>query len=543
MKNRGKSAGRVKLPFKISSITNNIKGIIIVTGIVPVFIIAVFAGIYIPKYNYYRIENTSKQNLDKTASLVNYELTSIVRNSVNIVSNTNITRLLGREYRGTASQVELQSVIDMFLKYADSQSYMDVKIDYKIYTDNETIFRNAYIESFENFYDRELLEKILSIPGQEILWNHSSRYITFYRPIETRNYNSFLEVNIPYKRFDNIFENSAFPYGYMKFADAVYPPGADPVEKAHELSKEIDNGMSIYAYIPDSIRTRAYLSVFAVSFALFFIFVITVIFVATLITRTFRNRINEFITYMCSDERLRGGNVDIGSYDEFHTIKQRIVNLVNDVDKLHRDKVKMEIDLLQIRINPHLLYNSLSVLKWRAMEGNNASLANNIDLLSRYYRHVLKQGNDIITVYEEMQLIEEYIKIVSFAHSHKYMYKIEIGEEIMKAYTLKLLFQPIIENSLLHGINRTENAYLEITAFRQNENVVFVITDNGCGMTEERVNEINNMDYMSSYKSYGLKNTVRRIKLFYGDKYGITVKSRIGEGTEIYVTIPYKGTA
>ena len=103
---------------------------------------------------------------------------------------------------------------------------------------------------------------------------------------------------------------------------------------------------------------------------------------------------------------------------------------------------------------------------------------------------------------------------------------------------LSLYVLDITMNSVRAGATE-----IHITLTEDDEWLYFSVSDNGCGMTEERVNEINNMDYMSSYKSYGLKNTVRRIKLFYGDKYGITVKSRIGEGTEIYVTIPYKGTA
>ena len=132
----------------------------------------------------------------------------------------------------------------------------------------------------------------------------------------------------------------------------------------------------------------------------------------------------------------------------------------------------LELELLQTKINPHLLYNSLSVLKWNAIGRGGKEMTYIIDVLSSYYRAVLNRGNQKIAIRQEVELTKQYVAIVQFTRANRYNLTIDIPESIMNAGTIKLILQPIIENAILHGFDKKDDAQISISGYWETDDVM-----------------------------------------------------------------------
>ena len=158
--------------------------------------------------------------------------------------------------------------------------------------------------------------------------------------------------------------------------------------------------------------------------------------------------------------------------------------------------------------------------------------------MSEYYRGILSGGNYIITIKEELELIDKYIKINELSYRNKYTVVKNIDEDVLELYTIKLILQPIVENSILHGLVDNDNAVISITASKENDDIILTVEDNGYGMSEDDIKTALNTEKAQRRKGgYGISNTIKRIKAYYGNEYGIKIKSEIGKGTKVIVRI------
>lgn len=207
--------------------------------------------------------------------------------------------------------------------------------------------------------------------------------------------------------------------------------------------------------------------------------------------------------------------------------------------KLETGKKIIESELLQAQFNPHFLYNTLSVLRWSKDRESSQKL---IDCLILFYRATLGGGKFIIPIFKEMEIIKNYIEIHKYVYDDNFKVKLDISPEVEKLFCIKFILQPFVENSIIHGINENETgSKIGIEVRKEDEKVVFCISDNGKGMEKnlvDRLNFINMEEDYSCYTGYGILNVVRRIKLYYGNEYGIVFDSSPGVGTKVIITIP-----
>ncbi|RRJ64608.1 sensor histidine kinase [Paenibacillus oralis] len=263
-------------------------------------------------------------------------------------------------------------------------------------------------------------------------------------------------------------------------------------------------------------------------------------------------------TLQKSMKRFQNGNfderVDIKYRDEigelgrgFNSMVSKISSLVNDVYLLKISEKEAELKALQAQINPHFLYNMLDTIFWEAQASGNKKISDMIISLSRLFRLNLNRGSSLTSVAKEKELIGHYLALQKMRFEEKLQYHIEIPTELDHYVILKLILQPFIENAIIHGIEkRHEGGTVKVTGHLVNDNLEFIIEDNGIGMDESTINKIMNYvppsrsNLSSDTSGYGTHNVFARLQHFYNDGYTLSVESQIGVGTKVLLRIPIK---
>ncbi len=241
--------------------------------------------------------------------------------------------------------------------------------------------------------------------------------------------------------------------------------------------------------------------------------------------------------------------VEVATKDEIGTLAENVNEmsgrLEEMVQKIKEDERKMrhtELRLLQEQINPHFLYNTLDTIVW-LVEGNSPDKAVNMVVsLSDFFRIVLSKGKDIITIREEEQHIRSYLEIQQVRYRDILDFDIRIPEELYRYKILKLTLQPIVENSLYHGIKvKRGKGTILVKGYLKDNKIYFDVEDTGVGMTEAELASIRSKltrPCKETDSGFGLANVNERIRMNYGPEYGVTINSKQGEGTWVRIVIP-----
>ncbi|SDF41062.1 two-component system, sensor histidine kinase YesM [Fontibacillus panacisegetis] len=242
-----------------------------------------------------------------------------------------------------------------------------------------------------------------------------------------------------------------------------------------------------------------------------------------------------------------GTNVYVkGAYEveqlskRFNLMLRRIRELMDQIIQEQEAKRKSELNVLQSQINPHFLYNTLNSVTRMAEMGRNEEVVTTITSLSRFFRISLSKGNNIISIGDELEHIRHYLIIQTIRFKNKFRYEIKADEEVLQHLTLKLILQPLVENAIHHGIEKSaEPGYIEISASIVDDHVEFQISDNGIGMNEKTLKGLLSGDTRSERGSgVGISNVQERISLYYGPSYGLHYESEPEEGTIVTIVIP-----
>lgn len=211
------------------------------------------------------------------------------------------------------------------------------------------------------------------------------------------------------------------------------------------------------------------------------------------------------------------------------------------IDKVYVEEIarkEYEMKALQAQINPHFLYNALSLINWRAIRLRATDISEMAQLLSTFYRTTLNKGDNIISVSDEILNVQSYIQIQLNMHSNSFEVEYQIDDAIRSYYMPNLMLQPLIENAILHGIeNREEDGgKILLSGMIEKDCILFHVQDNGIGIEQERLPLL----LQSQSKGYGLKNVHERAKVMYGPEYGLAIESAIGVGTIVTLRFPAK---
>ncbi len=228
--------------------------------------------------------------------------------------------------------------------------------------------------------------------------------------------------------------------------------------------------------------------------------------------------------------------------DSFNVMIDKINELLDQVTSEQIRLRKAELELMQAQINPHFLYNTLDTIVWLAESGKQDMVVSMVGSLSDFFRTSLNQGKDIIRIEEELVHVQSYLAIQQVRYQDILEYSIDVPHEVFDGKIPKITLQPLVENALYHGIkNKRGGGRISISGAREDDCIILSVKDNGIGMTEERLNEVVKSIREKSLEEtdiYGVFNVNERIELAFGEKYGLTIESKYGEGTTISVMLP-----
>lgn len=208
-------------------------------------------------------------------------------------------------------------------------------------------------------------------------------------------------------------------------------------------------------------------------------------------------------------------------------------------------KKQMDLSMLQEQINPHFLYNTLEAIRSQAELADQNEIANATETLGNYFRYCINSHGEPVHLFEELQNIQDYYRIIRLRFFDRISLIIDIRDDsILQTYLPQLTIQPIVENAISHGLkDKIRNAVITINAVRSDDIVYLKISDNGCGIEEERLRELENRIthpvklIIQQKRKHGiaLSNVHHGIQLMFGNTYGIHIQSVLGEGTDVCI--------
>lgn len=233
------------------------------------------------------------------------------------------------------------------------------------------------------------------------------------------------------------------------------------------------------------------------------------------------------------------GNDEIGQIGEaFNLLNQRIQRLIREN---YEKKIKLqseELNLMQEQINPHFLYNALAAISALALREGQGQTVRCVKHLADFYRISLNKGKQVLSIREELELLKNYLKIQKVRFGESIQVEYEVKKELLTLKTIKLLLQPLVENSIHHG-RRSEEEILTIrvSIFLEGDRVCFSVEDDGNGIEQEKLEKLRGQ-LEQFEEGYGLKNVHNRVRFTYGEGYGVKIDSVSGVGTRVCVYIP-----
>ncbi|NSK35334.1 sensor histidine kinase [Blautia schinkii] len=228
--------------------------------------------------------------------------------------------------------------------------------------------------------------------------------------------------------------------------------------------------------------------------------------------------------------------------DTYNYMTRKMDELMKTQAKAAEDLRIAEFNSLQAQINPHFLYNTMDMINWMALQGQTDEISHAVQSLSRFYKLTLSRKKGISTIARELEHITIYVQLQNMRYHDHIELITDIPDELSEYQIPKLTLQPVVENSILHGIleKESKSGTIVITGWMENEDVVFLVSDDGVGIPPEILSTIlsGNGNSQSGGTNIAVYNTHRRLQILYGNDYGLTYSSKPGEGTEVEIRFP-----
>lgn len=305
-----------------------------------------------------------------------------------------------------------------------------------------------------------------------------------------------------------------------------------------------ENQWNFYLYKSRSLIEKSVYQLLLKEIPLILICVLIIFSIGMCFSRLFTRKIELLTENM---DRVNHGSREVTVYsdsqDEVGMLIRSFRRMMEQIDKLisevYENKIALkefELKALTAQINPHFLYNSLSIINWMAIKSNQKEISKVTLALSTFYRTALSKGEDMVTVENCIRNIQAYLEIQLVMHDNDFTIQWKIDSEIKDEKVPKLIIQPVVENALEHGLDMKEEGekVLILSFLDEGKDVLLMVEDNGPGMEPEVASTL--VTYQA--EGYGLKNVNDRICLLYGEKYAIHIVSHTGEGTRVEIRIP-----
>lgn len=561
----------VKLSFRKKLIFS-----FVIFGFIPVLIVTIFSLYNLLKAKGDEINRASYESLKFATDAVNDMFLSNMQKNLylsNLTEIYNLSLINGEE--NTIYRIDANNNMRNIVEALTTDT---VKSSIFLYSYDEKAHFNDLVKNIKELpqYVRNNIESSDDISGSWNVYsiqndNMSEQYVSLFNRNSFSNNNIVVtEIRVPFesvkKQFiDKVPNESFLIYSYGKKAEETL--NLSDLSSFNDANNTIKNyfaGAKIndYSVTKLDIKTIGHsvilfqrnsyiynLMTNYLVYGLFIaIFILTMFFlVIQFVTNILTNKLNKLINNIDIDinELIKNGN-EIKTQtleDEFSVINNKIYELILFVRDhyqkfflLEVEHNKLRFDILQDSINPHLIYNTLAIIKTFSKD---TEVRNVVDSLTKYFRIALSKGDRFIKVEQEIDLAIQYLKIQKYSYDYEFNYEVDVSKDILDCKIIKIILQPIIENSLFHGLseNGTEGV-LKIKGWLEDGYVFLEVSDNGIGMSEQQINMIMGGINKKSIRGYGLQNVISRLKSFYGTNYDFLIVSQKDKGTKIVLKIP-----
>ena len=269
--------------------------------------------------------------------------------------------------------------------------------------------------------------------------------------------------------------------------------------------------------------------------------------VSVLFSRVLSRPIHDLISAMADFEKHADNFVyePVSGVREVQNLSNSFAHMVRKIQQLmatvRAEEVnlrKTELKALQAQINPHFLYNTLDSISWMCEQGKNQEAVVMVNALAQLFRISISKGHELIPIEREVQHAKSYLQIQAIRYKDQFSYRFEVDESCLGYLCNKITLQPIIENAIYHGINGlVDEGEIIIRVQPDGDDIIATVEDNGVGMEPEQIAAIFSRD-TDSKSGIGIKNVNDRLKIWFGDAYGITIDSAPDEGTRVIVRMP-----
>lgn len=444
-----------------------------------------------------------------------------------------------------------------------------------IYTDRIVDYKNKYLAPIEELKKADWYESIADSRNNNWIAGTDEKTIVLVRKMQSLEENGINGYFYEKINYDNVFEDLSEDisdnygicvsdslgqniYSYDTFTDKnkEYNLSLSEITKKYPdknkdyfiVKKTIpETGWNVWLYKPEKLMGTSIRQINIITFggtlvclvATFMCIRFTAIFVTTRIAKlqkaVARVEKEDFSYTLNTTSQDEIGEL----ITSFSKMERKLNYLINEVYKSRIKEKEYEMKALQAQINPHFLYNTLSLINWKAIEAGKRDISKITLALSAFYRTSLNKGNNITHISGEIENMRSYLSIQLMLHDDGFDVTEDIDDSVLEYTCPNLILQPLIENAIDHGIDvmpGDRRGTISVICKDMDTYIQFVIKDNGIGMTKEQTVKILTKDS----KGYGVRNVNERLKLCYGEEYPMIIKSKENTGTEVIITIPKK---
>ncbi|WP_208920033.1 sensor histidine kinase [Paenibacillus uliginis] len=521
------------------------------------------------------IQGTLMQIRDNVA----YKVDDIVQTSFTLYDDQALIQSIRKKETSYNNYNRMTKVIKPKLESASKAIGLNLRLS--VYFHNETIDQKYQIwekknkqdfaeQTFDIYHMKHIINKFwyFTLPKERynvtMLWKQveederDGRISLIRRIVDMQNPLEIEEVGIMRfsVRISELFES----VDYTKLGEGSMLSVVDPVGnvvftsgKAIEEDKQnyltIEESLpqqnwKIVAQVPLNIIEQEAKRVRTVFIIICILCVVLFTYAGFLISQYFSKRIMKIVSVLNSfregDLHKRIAYRGKGEFPQIanalNAMGEDIEALINKVYLTQLQKKEAELEMLQSQINPHFLYNTLSSINQLAKFGETEKLQNMVVQLAQFYRLTLNSGKTMIPIAAEVEQAIAYLDIQKVKYGQRMEVSFDIDADIWSYETVKLILQPFIENVLKHAWSG-DRIHIRISVMKEGDSVIYRIIDDGLGMKQERIDEIFD-PRDDSHMGCGIRNIDQRVKLHYGNEYGVSIFSRVGIGTSVQIRIP-----
>lgn len=560
----------LKRKFRDMRLTGKLVVIYLLAGFVPVIIILSITYMEMKKILWDRETTILQSYVRQTTDAMDNELEIYNNLSKYISYNQSIAKILSADQSAYQNYEQFSTVIDPLLS---SIMYFHENVNQvTIYTDASDVKHGSTVAPLKDLSDGTHAYDDLdnNIHWRIDMENHTAFSVSRMAMLEQRGAKGVLYVSVDYDSIfqpfytETMFDNYGLviedEYGNTIFAKntfaddkAAYELNVDQFKALREMENSgyqfIDRtsnatGWNICVYKPDRLIISSVQPILIIAGVAILVSMFAGITCIHIISEFITKRIKKLQKTMKATETGNLGMViENDSADEigdlingYNSMSKRLDETVNEVYQSKIKEKEYEMRALQAQINPHFLYNSLSMINWKALEADQEDISHITLALSTFYRTALNKGKNILLVKDEIANIKSYLDIQLAMHDNSFDVVYDIDDSILKYETLNLILQPLLENAIGHGIDvKTDGrGEIRIEGKENGDFLDFTVSDNGVGMTKTQAAMI----LSKSSNGYGVSNVNERIKLYYGEQYAVKIDSTPGVGTKVMLHFP-----